>query len=334
MMPHESQPLHTLADEAPAISPFDQPEQVRFPFSNDDSIQSFRDAERRYDTQGYAEAEHPVAVVIGESALLAHLPDIQEPTIVVLDDDVPALQHMRQYVSSARDVSNPVAWETRMGITEPSFLTSVTRLRYDFCRSQQVTWWQGQGETHPLDDRDLFEQRKGLLEQRAVIPWLGDVTNEDDMRRLGEVLRKHGATVTLLNLSNVIPYMRAKAEDCGESIISDAAGHADILAHLPLTDDVPILTTSRVAIGPADSHIVEATGPFYGLAHLREEGGDTKDGPIAQKPDSTAREEHEAAKKEHAAALVEVLRKAAYDVLGDLGEDWEDDYPDGLPTIF
>jgi len=273
MLHAESRPLHELAHLAPAISPPSPLNDVLYPFSNDDSIRSFREALRRTDTEAYQQAKNRVAIVVGESALSTAIHWIPEETIVLLDDDEPMVGYMGGYVDALRTAPSPREWGRQMGVIPPG----ASKPRRD-ALLRQLDWWEQQGVPHALADSEVFAQSRALAREKAIIPWRGDVTSVEDMAHLGDTLRGLDAAVTLLNLSNVIAYGAYYADE-GHASFPSAAGYADVLDHLPLTPDAPILTTSMYGIG--NTKIASSTGPFYGLTDLRERGGDSKDGPVA-----------------------------------------------------
>lgn len=251
---------------------------VSFPFSNDDSIDAFRDAMDRTETEDYQQATNRTAVIIGESALATNIQHIKEETIVLLDSSVPMVQHMTNYVDLLRDARDATAWKWQIGVGNNK-LDSQSQARYGNMLREQIEWWERSKEPHALRTPSMFKAAQTLAREKAIIPWHGDITSDEDMARLGIALRKLDATVTLLNLSNVIPFTA-----CAPRLPSfpTAAGYADKLTHLPTVPNVPILTTSLTSY--SGGRIVESTGPFSGLDDLRDSGGDSTSGPVAIRP--------------------------------------------------
>ena len=304
-----SVPLHGLAAEAPAVSAIARSDRVIFPFSNDDSIDNFQTALDRTGTSEYQSATNRVAVLIGESALTTNIHQIPEETIILLDSSAPMVGHMGKYVDSLRAASGAHAWKRKMGMHYLSSLDRDTRTRYEGMMLNQIEWWEGRGEPHALSTPEMFDGSRALAREKAIIPWRGDITSDADMAALGHSLRKFDAVVTLLNLTNVIPYTAGLSDRFPS--FPTAAGYAKVLSHLPTTYEMPILTTSAYAIG--NNRMVEATGPFFGLTDLRRTGGDSQYGPVAIRPDMLigyGRTPNQRQAAEALAALLELLSEA------------------------
>lgn len=262
-----SVPLYGLADHAPDISGAGvEPD---YPLSNDESASYFDQARARVALPEYQEATNRTAVVIGESALMATLQFIPEETIVVLDSSAEMCNFMDRYVDTLREAETRIEWGEMMGVFEGKDNPSDYALSLAMRSMQQIREWVTTGYPHPLNSDELFHQARQLALQKAIIPWHGDITSRLDMHKLGKTLRAHDATVTMMNLTNVIAY--------GQDF-PDASGYAKLLGALPITPNAPILTTTTRSKpnAPLDSRIVEATGPFFGLENLRQHGGRTK----------------------------------------------------------
>jgi hypothetical protein len=263
-----SVPLHDLADDAPGISAAGlQPD---FPLSNDESAAYFDQARARVALPEYQQATNRTAVVVGESALMGTLQFIPEETIVVLDSQAEMCSFMDRYVDTLREAETRVEWGERIGIFEGDHDNpSDFALHLAFRSMQQIREWINTGYPHPLNSDQLFHKAQQLALQKAIIPWHGDITSKRDMRKLGKTLRAHDATVTMMNLTNVISHGRD---------FPDASDYAKRLEALPITPHAPILTTAVTGrpSDPPNNIIVEATGPFFGLENLRQHGGKTK----------------------------------------------------------
>jgi hypothetical protein len=218
-----------------------------------------------------------VAIIVGESALHTNVQYIPEETIILLGNEPEQVKYMDYYAFNFQTAKGQKEWITATGPRN-------TALMADYLGQllEQARWWLHEGEPTALTNPALFKQTQALAREKAFIPWYGDITSEADMKRLGAALRKFGATVTLLNLSNVIPYsVRAR----GARSFSTAADYADMLAHLPMTSSVPILTTGY-GVDDWRYKMLQATGPFYGLDDLRYNGGDSEVGLVALDPES------------------------------------------------
>jgi hypothetical protein len=274
----EREPLYELLDEAPDI-PATVHDAVPFPFSNDDSMASFQEAMGRASTREYRRANNRVAVVIGESALVgANLRRITEDTIIMVGNDPNQVRYMADYAFNLQEVGNDQEkWlKSLIPRNEAYKIWHIARLL------EQASWLDFKGERSALRDDALFDEVQEMSWQKAFIPWYADITSEKDMEYLGTTLRKYDATVTILNLSNVIPFSVHSEE---ARSFPTAAGYADVLERLPMAANVPILTASRYGVRE-DFATVHATGPFYGLDDLRRRGGDSASGPVAIHPDS------------------------------------------------
>ncbi len=276
---HSPEALHALSAYAPTAPTNILPGRVMFPFSNDDSIDSFKQALSRVETDEYAGTKNPVAVLIGESALSTQIHTIPEPTIILLDNEAQMAHHMASYVEALEMSPTPTTWAWNIGIGNNAVLSPQVQNRYRRQLAEQMQWWEHNETPHALADLDVYRSSQEKLTQKAIIPWTGDITSRSDMEALGTALRKLDATVTLLNISNVIPFSASASSELPEiRSFPTAAGYADVLAELPMLENTPILTTSRKRVSSSD--IVASTGPFYGLDQLRE-GGDSLTGPVA-----------------------------------------------------
>jgi len=279
----DQQPLYDLLDAAPDL-PVGYAPDVTYPFSNDDWLPGFTKAQTRVQTPEYQAVANPVAMVIGESALAASIHLIAEPTILVVDASPAMVKHMGKYVRALRKERTCKGWNERMVDSHPD---SLVRYRYRGELGEQIERHIEWGCTHPLDKlsktpeatQKAYSQARKAAKSKAIIPWRADITQEDDIAHLGEELRARDATITMLNLTNVIPYT---VKNNPSSPFTDSADFANILGALPTTANMPILTTSHF-FEPA-TNVLEATGPFFGLSDLAARGGNTLDGPINYGP--------------------------------------------------
>ena len=278
--PGESEPLHQLAEHAPYLPDREyDPGAVRHPFSNDESAQYFDQTQARTLTGEYQEAGNRTALVIGESSLSSSIRYIPEDTIVIVDNELEMCLFMRQYVEGLHKASNLAEWQDFMGLNRPGFMDRHGE-RFSSIINQ-LHEWEENGYAHGLlgGSEDAFQAAKKAADEKAIIPWHADITDEKQMKQLAAALDAHGATITMMNLSNALTYDQRKFKDTSE--------YADVLGCLPVTASAPILTTSfNVKYPMRDTTIVEATGPFFGLDNLAEHGGSTKEdapGPIAER---------------------------------------------------
>jgi hypothetical protein len=273
MAAHTTEPLHALANDAPALSPIFAGEDVTYPFSNDDSWGSFEKAFARTRNLEFDDTPNKVALLIGESALAETITRIPEQTILLVDNRMGMVQHMGQYLTALREEEHAAAWRQR--ICDPATLSAKHLGGYRRMLDAQTRHAEGQARTHALSDagHDRYVAAQKAAQEKAIIPWKADITSYEDMAALGRALRNHDATITLMNLSNVIPY----AWTAGDGF-SDSAQYANVLSTLPTTDWMPIITTSMRDKSPDQRNL--ATGPFTGLSNLAQLGGDSMEGRV------------------------------------------------------
>jgi len=261
----KSIPLHALGNDAPAIDLTGLDPIPRYPISNDESAPYFEQTQARTLSTEYRESTNRTAVVIGESSLMAALPYIPEETIVLVDSLPEMVAFMGRYVDALREADTMEEWIARMGLVDVMPGSDEGRVIKRLI--QQGTEWKETGYLHPAADDKAYAEAHRLAKQKAIIPWRGNITSRSDMNALAEALRDHDATVTMLNLSNVIA--------CSDEF-RDAAGYARVLQALPITPNAPILATTGVVAGlnpPRPNNIVEAVGPYFGLENLKQHGG-------------------------------------------------------------
>jgi hypothetical protein len=277
-LPGVNAPLHELALDAPVLADT-KPKlsQVGCPFSNDDAARYFEQTQARTLTPEYIEANNRTALLVGESALASAIRFIPEDTIILLDSSREMCIYMGAYVKNLREASSIQDWAKRMGLA-PNRLTA--RLKspvfdhYYRKLTAQIITWERDGFSHAFSDEATFKEAQELARQKAIIPWHANITNGYDMSDLSEALNKHGASITMMNLTNVLPY---------DETFRDSSSYAAMLSELPVTPNAPILTTSVFPqldeflngslVENAQLRIVPTTGPFFGLANLAEAGG-------------------------------------------------------------
>jgi hypothetical protein len=262
-----SMPLHGLEDKAPLVNTYFDFDVVRHPFSNDESAAYWDQLRARTLTTEYREAANRTAVVVGESSLMAALPFIAEETVVVVDKSPDMIAYLDKYINALREAKTIEEWGDLMGFRGSKRGTSAGYAVLGL--ESQTEEWHSSGYIHPVDSEELYNKAHLLARQKAIIPWNADITKRRDMNRLGNSLKDMGANVTLLNLTNVMGCSYA---------FDDTRGFAKRLGALPVTPNVPIMTTSTITkIDPPNpmvsGYIVEATGPFFGLDNLKDHGG-------------------------------------------------------------
>lgn len=286
-----TEPLFELASAAPSLFKLRMRHgSLSFAFSNDESAPYFEQTQARTALPDYQAAEHPVGMVIGESALAANLHFVPEPTVLIVDQNKDMVMFMQRYVEALRTAGSIEEWREEMGLTgDPEgrngpFVQYANRLL-----DAQIKEWERNGYDHALSSEAAFQEAQAIAREKALIPWWADVSNAKHMRRLGGALTEAEATVTMLNLSNVAVF---------DDVFEEAAGWAERLRELPMTPDAPILTTSQIhkvyeagiesfldlLTGKSGGSITVATGPFFGLDNLAQHGGSTSEenpGPIA-----------------------------------------------------
>lgn len=255
------------------------------PFSNDDLAANFADAADRAESPEYRETDHPVAVLVGESALMASLRFMPEDAILLLDNSPDMNAYMTRYIEALRSAGNIDEWYEEMGFGEMSdeYPSAVGRiLRY--VHESQAGYWHRAGHEHPVTSDEAFEEASELARQKQIVPWRADLGSNRDMNRLGRVLRAYDARVTFLNLTNVLP--------C-EDDLDTAEKVAGLLDGLPFAPDAPITLTTEAADerfgGFPFSYPARV---FYGLHDLRLNGGITdidspQRGPAVNPADSS-----------------------------------------------
>lgn len=294
-----SVPLHSLVDLAPEIpeSPY-MPHGVYFPFSNDESPLYFQQLVARTQTAEYQQATNRVALIVGESSLASAVQFIPEDTIVVLDSSDEMCVYIRDYVDSISNANTLSDWKELMGFNRPEFVKGIMNgdlERYAQKLFEQVDEWEDAGIKHALYDENAFAAAKAALAGKVVIPWHADIADKQAIAGLAEALRSHDATITMANLTNVIPYDRT---------FNETSDYVDILSQLPFTPYAPIMATNtsgKALLTKEDvlkdlvnpDHIVQATGPFFGLDNLAT-GGKIRSGWISRRPGTiSARQYHE-----------------------------------------
>lgn len=253
-------PLFDLGEDAPSLNLIYQPEKVVFPFSNDEcSAPYFEQLQVRTETAEYQEATNRVAIVIGESGLAANLRFIPEETIVVLNDSSDMCDFMKDYVKGLRTLQSPQEWSRYILERGPKS----GRLEL----ANQILEWATAKYSHPATNNEAFEIAKAKAKEKVIIPWRADITDFLQMERLGDALKSRDATVTMMNLTNVLPFI---------DNLENAWQCAALFSALPLSREAPILTTSLGPENknPTNADLVEGlrpniqTGPFFGRDNL------------------------------------------------------------------
>ena len=233
-------------------------------------------------------------MLVGESSLAAALPYITENTIILIDANVHSCIYMQHYLYCLRTAPTIRDWHQQMadrlgtdanghkvGPHQEEFIVLMLK--------RQLRQWQDAGLEHGLDDEATYQRSSQLARQKAIIPWQANIQDPADMRRLADSLRANQATITMANLTNVLDHLDPKL-----------GGMA--LGDLPMTEHVPILASSMVAVSrdiaeriknlqaerkqqdPDDqpdheeeplgpTYLAGATGPFFGLSNFAEQGG-------------------------------------------------------------
>jgi len=256
--PLDHLPLTDLESIAPDLSGFSYDrERVWNAFSNDEcTAPYFEQLVARTETPEYQGAQNRVAVIIGESSLASNLRYIPEETIIWVDNSADKCIYHGEYLAGLREDSGPDEWYDRLQAVGPSGI--LDSLRY------QVVQWEKAGRT-PLLDQNSFDQAQRYARQKAIIPWHADVRSADDMIALGSILQEHNALITMMNLTNVLSYIR----------MEDPRSCAALFRDLPLTPNAPILTSynrmkpeERVLAYIKGFPLNFVTGPFFGLQNL------------------------------------------------------------------
>lgn len=292
--PAASRPLHELQQQAPTVideSAGSWPYVVGFPYANDESASYIQQVAARTGTPDYQTATNRTALLIGEGSLISALPYMPEDTIIILDKNPRFCAYMQHYVDSLRSAPNIRGWHSEMarrlkpGYDGNSNDPAVYKEQFmGLNLDMQIRQWHSAGLQHGLDDETSYTLARELANKKAIVVWQADLKDETDMQRLGQALRENQATITMANLSNVVSWHKP-----GGTAVSQRLA----LEELPITEYAPILTTSLSALPtgfndhgrksygkkPEDPiYLLPATGPFFGLRNLFEQGGT---GPIA-----------------------------------------------------
>lgn len=276
-----SRPLYELQDRAPGFGMEQQTTHGAFPCANDESAAYFEQVAARTATPDYRAATNRTALLVGESALISALPYLSEETVILLDNNPRACAYMRHYVDSLREAPDIQTWHLAMAQrlnpdSEGRDGSKYRRQQTGFDLARQIRQWQRAGLRHSLDDPEAYWQSHLLAREKAIIPWHADLRSEPDMQRLAQALDEHDATITMANLTNAINWPNTRP----------GTSQPLALDQLPMTEYAPILTTSMYALPPefrdevlsqerpaGTTYLVGATGPFFGLANLYEQGG-------------------------------------------------------------
>lgn len=279
-----SLPIAELSAAAPPIH--NEGQEATFPFSNDNMRTSFIDALNRKDTETYQAVENPVAILVGESALAANIQLIPEQTIVLIDKNHSTSLYMDRYAQALREEPDAASWMLRM---LGSFASDSGAYIFSDHLARQMRHFRDCDKAHPfgntIQDKIAYGNAQEKAREKTIVSWPADIAGPDDMNYLGETLREHDGTVTLLNLTNVIPYC-AERPHLGHSYLQSRR-YAEVLRALPTTPDMPILTTSNYSHNTdsaATAHMLDFTGPFMGLDDLATRGGSGRTGPINGNP--------------------------------------------------
>lgn len=254
-----------LQDDAPPMTGHESyaPDLIRYPFSNDQCTAPYFDQlQVRVETEGYRQVHNPVAVLIGESALAANISFITEDTIVVMDKSPHMTDFMDYYVEALRVAGDRRTWFSMLEIVGPTDLMDFAGL--------QVDRWRNAGYVHPFTDDEVFASAQEQANRKTIVPWRADITSQADMAVLGSALSDRDATVTMMNLTNVLPYIRNLSPN-------QKLAH---LGQLPVSAEAPIITTAlnerssrhfvgRI-LGRKTGLLNEVTGPFFGLDNLTQ----------------------------------------------------------------
>jgi hypothetical protein len=134
---------------------------------------------------------------------------------------------------------------------------------------QQAREWHSNGYSHALDNTQTYERARQSACSKAIVSWNARFNAHEVPNQLGEALNSVGATITFMNLSNIADYQQTG--------FHDGAAMAESLSILPTSEYAPILTTSfRQPYKPlalTSQPGLAATGPFFGLNNLAQEGG-------------------------------------------------------------
>jgi hypothetical protein len=271
----EARPLYDLADRAPQLPnrPY-RPRRIVFAFSNDELGASLPSLQARTLLPEYRAASNRVALLVGESSLTSSIRYMPEDTIIFVDENPDMCLYMERYVANMLEASSPIDWISRMALNDNNFMRGKEGY---FARQliAQVDEWKEAGTIHAMSNANEFKAAQQALSKKTFIPWRGNLLNSTHMNDLAQALNSRGASITFMNLTNVVPYVGARTSNRFVQKIN----------MLPITPNAPILTTNVSSRYPRDFQelikvilgkgipIAQATGPFFGLESLANDGG-------------------------------------------------------------
>ena len=265
-----SRPLHELAtiqSESPRMLPRQWGGKASSTVTNDESARSYAEAAARVLDPEFRTTANRVAFVIGEAALVAALPYIHEETVIVADYSTDMIAYMEAYLDALKVANNYADWyytiRTEYAQRNPyGYDQEMEHIRWGL----QVKQWLSVLGTHPAKSLQHFALTQDAVRYKAVVPMHIDINSGYSMDQLGQWLGGLGATITFMNLSNVMEV---------NSHASQGAFHEG-LTLLPIGRTAPILTTSIIQPatvyndeGQRTGTAIGATGPFFGLDNLR-----------------------------------------------------------------
>lgn len=262
----QSGPLHGLAHYAPLLPTEYNTADVHFQFSNDNLASTYSLIEARKQSPSFQAEEHPTALLIGESSLMASIRYMPESTLLMVDHYPKMVAHMAKYVEALRSSRAFDEWMAKMGYAGgvAKALTGEIISMETYLEEVAKPWTRA-GLPHPATNHAAFEEASELAREKAIIPWRADIAQRADMRRLGKTLRAYGSGVTVMNVTNVLIV---------ENRFMTADDAVTTLEHLPVTADAPIITTTAECTEqPGRLEFNDPAGLFFGLQELREKGG-------------------------------------------------------------
>lgn len=220
-----SRPLTELSDEAPQVARHDYRD-LHSSFSNDETAQYFLQLIGRTKTPEFRLATNRTAILVGESALANALTlgGLPEDTIIIFDNEPAAITFMSDYIAALKEEPTLAGWNNRMGLDKLEKRYPQLHLRL----VSQAYEWAVNGFQTPLFDEDAYHGAHLEARRKAIIPWLGDLTSETDISCLARALNGHGATVTMMNLTNAMVVGRPRMKTAAEyaQLLSFFANHA------------------------------------------------------------------------------------------------------------
>lgn len=236
-----------------------------FPFAIDRTAEYFDQLRHRSSLPDWKQSPNRTALVIGESSFAAMLQYLEEDTIIVADVNIAMVDFMKEYVKQLRQAASIDEWEAAM-IDHYAISGKIEDAFGDL--DIQKESWVKRGIPHALENDDEFKKAQKIARSKAIVVAAVDITHLDSIYALKAILDEYNATITFINLTNLIGYPTAFA---------NKSNAVQALEKLPVSEYAPILVSSLYAESPMDGgvdtlpekkHLLDQVGPFFGVGNL------------------------------------------------------------------